>query len=148
MDVSVKRPRSHTNGGCEDEVTATLYKLQSTRTSRKIICLARFCDTTSRQQTGRALTHGAVEGGCSLLRASTPCSRHSVVICRIQPNQAKHGDVRPELGSDSSFDHRKRCLCQTWCAVEERGRTGIGERTVSNIVPAQKYKTDFIDVVA
>ena len=60
----------------------------------------------------------------------------------------KHGDVRPELGSDSSFDHRKRCLCQTWCAVEERGRTGIGERTVSNIVPAQKYKTDFIDVVA
>ena len=39
-------------------------------------------------------------------------------------------------------------MCQTWCAVEERGRTGIGERTVSNIVPAQKYKTDFIDMVA
>ena len=66
----------------------------------------------------------------------------------MKRNQAKHADVRPELGSDSSFDHRKRCLCQTWCAVEERGRTGIGERTVSNIVPAQKYKTDFIDVVA
>jgi hypothetical protein len=35
MDVSVKRLRSHTNGGCEGEVTATLYKLQNDTDKQK-----------------------------------------------------------------------------------------------------------------
>ena len=35
MDVSVKRLRSHTNGGNEGEVTATLYKLQNDTDKQK-----------------------------------------------------------------------------------------------------------------